>query len=119
MAALCVILVAMVTALSAFVIGWMRVAKRLQPRTALSLAGFVLATFSVMPLIYCFLLAGVHLYTYSPPLFRLYKWGTVLGLVGLILSIGGVFQRNTLRWLAPLLSISMIIVWHLWTIDVT
>lgn len=119
MAVLCVFFAALVTAPSALVIGWIRVGKHMQPRTVLSLAGFILATSSVTPLIYCFLLEGIHRYAYSVPFFRIYKWGTVLGFAGLILSIAGIFQRSTLRWLSPLLSISMIVLWRVWAFDVT
>jgi hypothetical protein len=119
MVGLGVVLATFVAAPSALIIGWVRVAKHAQPRTAASLAGFILATLSLMPLIYCLVLGGLQLQTYVPSLFRAYKWGTVLAVIGLIVSVGGVLQRNSLRWLAPLLSISMIVLWRLWTIDVT
>ena len=112
-------LLAFVAAPSALIIGWMRVTKHAEPRTAASLAGFILGTSSLLPLIYCLTLEGLRLHTYAPSLFRMYELGTVLAVMGLIVSIGGVLQRNSLRWLAPLLSVSMIVLWRLWTIDVT
>jgi hypothetical protein len=119
MAGLCIALAAFVAAPAAVIIGWMRVAKHAQPRTAGSLTGFALGTSSLMPLIYCVVLEGLQLHTYVPALFRVYEWGIVLAVIGLIVSIGGALQRNSLRWVAPLLSVSMIVLWRLWTIDVT
>ena len=119
MVGLCIVLAAFVAATSALIIGWMRVAKHVKPRTPASLAGFILGTSSLMPLIFGLTVEGLQLHTYVPSLFRVYKCGTVLAVIGLIVSIGGVLQRNSLRWLAPLLSISMIVLWRIWTIDVT
>ena len=119
MMGLCIALAAFVAAPSTLVIGWMRVAKHAHPRTAVSLAGFVLGTSSLTPLIYCLTFEGLRLHTYVPSLFRVYQWGTVFAVSGLIVSIGGVLQKNSLRWIAPLLSLSMIVLWRIWTVDVT
>jgi hypothetical protein len=112
-------LAALVAAPSALIIGWMRVAKNTRPCTPVSLAAFILGTSSLLPLVYCLALEGLQLHTYVPSLFRVYQWGTVLAVVGFTISVVGVVQRSSLRWLAPILSISMIVLWRLWTIDVT
>ena len=119
MLGLCIVLAALAAAPSALIIGWMRLAKHAQPRTAASLTGFVLTTSSLLPLVYCLTLDGLRRQTYVPSLFRAYEWGIVLAVIGLVVSIGGIPQRNSLRWLAPLFSVSMIVLWRIWTIDVT
>jgi hypothetical protein len=65
----------------------------------------------------CILLGGLRLY--NPPAFRIYKIGIVLAVVGLVFSIVGIRQKNALRWLAPILSLSMILAWRVLAIDVT
>jgi hypothetical protein len=95
----------------------MRLAKHSQPRTVLSLAGFSFGTSSAMFGLCCILMGGLHLY--NPPLFRIYQLGIVLAVVGLVFSIVGIWQKNTLRWLAPILSLSMILLWRVLAIDVT
>jgi hypothetical protein len=99
--------------------GWRRWLRRPSPQSLLSLlslAGFVLASASAV------LAIGTVLYSlttggfrfYDPTLLKLYRSGLLLGLGGLVFALVGVWNRNSLRWHAPALSLSMLLLWLIW-----
>jgi hypothetical protein len=51
---------------------------------------------------------------YDPTLLKLYRSGLLLGLGGLVFALVGVWNRNSLRWHAPALSLSMLLLWLIW-----
>jgi hypothetical protein len=48
---------------------------------------------------------------YDPLLLRIYRWGAGIALLGFVLSLGGIWRRNTLRWYAPLFSFGVLLFW--------
>lgn len=98
-------------ALPALIIwGWVRWSKHTQPRTLLSilsLIGFTLATASgllgVSSVLYAHAIGGFPFY--DPLLLRIYAWGGMLSLSGIVFGIGGVWRPGPVRWLAPVCSL--------------
>jgi len=100
---------------STIVWGWTRWAKSLRQRSLssfLSLLGLGFATVSAL------LAAGTVIRAiwapfpfYDPTLLRIYRWGLVLALTGILFGIGGLWRRNPLRWLGPISATSMLIFW--------
>jgi hypothetical protein len=95
--------------------GWLRWAKRTEPRTlcsTLSLIGFLLATISGLLAILTFFYAIVIGFRfYDPPLLRIYRWGLLLSLTGFLFAISGVWRTNPLRWHAPASAVGMFLFW--------
>jgi hypothetical protein len=96
--------------------GWARWFGRTQPRTVpviLSLIGFTLATASgllaVSSLVYAHAIGGFPYY--DPRLLRMYRWGGLLSLSGLVFGIAGVWRPGPVRWLAPVCSIGTLLFW--------
>ena len=96
--------------------GWVRWSKRRQPRTLpsiLSLVGFTLATASGLlaasSLLYASAIGGFPFY--DPLLLRIYRWGGVLSLSGIVFGIGGVWRPGPVRWLAPVCSLGTLLFW--------
>jgi hypothetical protein len=98
--------------------GWVRWEKSSQHfewGSALSLVGFVLASAA------CLLGVGTTIYAraiggfpfYDPRLLRIYRWGILLSLLGLLCSVAGIWHRNSIRWHAPLASLGMLVYWFL------
>jgi len=99
--------------------GWMRWMKASKPKTIcsiFSLLGFLFATSSallaVASLTYAHALTNGFPF-YDPRLFRIYRWGALLSTVGFCLGVGGVWRKNSLRWLSPLVSFGMLAFWFL------
>jgi sulfite exporter TauE/SafE len=92
---------------------WSRAERRWSFTSVLSFAGFGLATASAL------LAIGALLYGksiggwpyYDPRLMRIYAWGALLSLSGIILGIGGVWRRNPLRWHAVACALGTLIFW--------
>ncbi len=83
--------------------GWARWTRRKNSITLfsiLSLMGFALATASeliaISMVIYARVTGGFDFY--DPVLMRIYAWGMLLSLVGLILAIVGAWKPSSLRW---------------------
>jgi hypothetical protein len=98
--------------------GWVRWAKRTQPRTAFSImswAGLSLATLSALlaisTLIYAQAIGGFPLY--DPLLLKIYRWGLSISLVGIICAIGGIWRAGPVRWHAPACTAGMLLFWFL------
>ncbi|MBB5345271.1 hypothetical protein HDF10_003262 [Edaphobacter lichenicola] len=99
----------------AFVIGWIRFGKVREPlnlTSVITLCGFVLGSSSALLAISSLYYGHFHNFRYyDPSLLRIYRWGTLLSLLALILSIAGARRGNALRWYAPLCALGMLIFW--------
>lgn len=87
--------------------------KRVDVLYAFSLAGFLFALSSQMLAIASTTYAkeiGGFAY-YAPALMRIFRWGALLALTGLVLSIVGAWRANTLRWHALACSLGMLVFW--------
>lgn len=110
-------LVAIVYALPVvFAWGWVRWVRRPQPRTLpalLSLVGFLLATTSgllaISMLSYAHVIGGFPYY--DPTLLRIYRWGTLLSLSGVLSGLIGLWQPGPLRWHAPACAVGTLLFW--------
>lgn len=99
--------------------GWWRWARgRDQQRhiaSVLSLAGFTTATSSSLlgfgSIVYARAIGGFPFY--DPLLLRIYRWGALLSLAGIALSIAGVKRPGVLRWHALALSLWALFFWVL------
>lgn len=101
---------------AAIVWGWVRWTKRAKERrlpAILSLAGFTLATASALlaisMVLYARAIGGFEYY--DPRLLRIYRWGLLLSLAGVVLGIGGVWRSSPLRWHAPACSAGTLLFW--------
>jgi len=96
--------------------GWVRWAKRGQLQgvfSMLPLAGFSLTTLSGLlaaaSMAYAHMIGGFPFY--DPLLLRIYRWGALLSLVGLLLALGGIARPGALRWHAPVAAAGMFLFW--------
>jgi hypothetical protein len=96
--------------------GWAGWFRRPQPRTLpsiLSLIGLALATASgllaVSSVMYEHAIGGFPFY--DPRLLRIYRWGGLLSLSGIVFGIGGVWRPGPVRWLAPVCSLGTLLFW--------
>src|SRR5882762_5209053 len=96
--------------------GWIRWVKRRTPPTlfsVLSLVAFGLATCSgllaMSSVIYAHAIGGFHFY--DPRLLRIYRWGGMLSLAGIVLGAVGCWRYSPLRWYAPLCAFGMFVFW--------
>lgn len=95
---------------------WVRWLTSRQPESIasrLSLAGHALATLSAVlaagSIIYAHLIGGFPFY--DPRLLRIYRWGALLALAGLLLGVGGCWKRGSLRWQSPLCAFGVLVFW--------
>ena len=98
------------------ILGWRRWLKRresITSLTAVSLVAFSLATCSVLlalaSLIYAYVIGGFPFY--DPRLMRIYRWGLLLSLGGIVLGLIGCRRRSPVRWLAPVCAAAIFIYW--------
>jgi len=95
---------------------WVRWSGLLSWTSALSLAGFVLATCSLLLEIgsagYAIAIGGFR--HYDPRLMRIFAIGLLVSSLGLVLSIAGIWNRNPIRWHAATTSLTMALVWLFW-----
>ncbi len=96
--------------------GWVRWVKRPMLRTlptVLSLTGFSLATASAVLAVttaaYALLVRSFPFY--DPLLMRIYAWGSLLALGGIVLGIAGIWRPNSLRWHAPVSGVCLLVFW--------
>ena len=100
----------------AIVAGWVRWVRHRTsetPFSVLSLSAFGLATCSA------FLAVGSVAYAhaigefpfYDLRLLRIYRWGSLLSLGGVIFGIVGVWRRSPLRWYAPVCAAGTLLFW--------
>lgn len=78
-----------------------------------SLAGFLLASASAVLEIasgtYAQFVNGFRFQ--DPTLLRIYRWGALLALLGLIIGLFGIARNTPLRWKAPALSMVLLLLW--------
>jgi hypothetical protein len=95
--------------------GWLRWTTQPQERTVhsiLSMTGFLLATISALLAISTIAYARVHRFAfYDPSLLRIFGWGALLSLSGIVSSIGGIWRRSSLRWHALASGLAMLVFW--------
>jgi len=96
--------------------GWVRWMWRPKQRnlcSILSLASFSLATASallaVLARIYAFSIGGFPYF--DPRLLKIYRWGILLSLTGILLGISGVWRPSSLRWHAPACAVGTLMFW--------
>lgn len=101
---------------TAMIWGWVRWLKRTQPRSyfsIMSLVGFALATASGLlaaaSVSYAHIIGGFPYY--DPLLLRIYRWGAVLSLSGMVFGLGGVWRPSPLRWHAPTCAVGTLLFW--------
>lgn len=96
------------------VVGWVRWARRRQTGSARpSLAGFSLGTASAL------LALGVMVYEraaggfqfYDPALLRIYRWGLLLSVAGLVFGGVGLRWPGPIRWYAPVAAAGTLLFW--------
>ena len=85
------------------------------PAAFVSLIGFSLATCSALlalgTVIYAGLIGGFSFH--QPLLIRIFIWGGILSLSGIVLGLVGSWRRGPLRWYAPLCAFGMFVFWVL------
>jgi hypothetical protein len=80
--------------------------------SALSLIGFVFATVSAALAVSSAVYAQIHGFPYYDPLLlRIFRWGLLLSLAGILFSIAGVWRKNSLRWHAPVCALGTLAFW--------
>ncbi len=96
--------------------GWVRWARHTKRRTLfsiLSLIGFAFATVSGLLAIssvgYAHVFGGFPFY--DPRLLRIYRWGFLLSLSGIVFGISGVWRLSPLRWHAPACAAGTLVFW--------
>jgi hypothetical protein len=96
------------------VVGWVRWVRRRQiGHTWPSLAGFSLGTASAV------LAVGTTVYAravggfpfYDPSLMRIYRWGLLLSLAGLVFGAVGLRWSGPVRWYAPAAAVGTLLFW--------
>ena len=101
---------------AAIVSGWVHWVRRRQHFTVpstLSLIGFALASPSALLAVSSMVYAqSVHGFAYYDPLLlRIFRWGGLLSLSGLVFAICGIWRPNPLRWYAPGCALGMLLFW--------
>jgi hypothetical protein len=95
--------------------GWVRWVKLPRPGTivsVLSLIGFILATASALLAVLTTAYAQIHHFPYYDPLLlRIFRWGVLLSLCGIVFGISGVWRPSSLRWHAPVSGLGMLAFW--------
>lgn len=95
--------------------GWARWAGQPKSGTVasiLSLVGFSFATASAALAVSSVAYAH-HFGFYDPLLLRIFRWGLLLSLTGILSSIGGVWRQSSLRWHALISGIGTLAFWVL------
>jgi hypothetical protein len=101
---------------AAIVAGWVhwgRFKKRLTVFSALSLIGFTLATASGLLAVSSVVYAqtGHGFPYYDPTLLRIFRWGGLLSLSGIVFGVCGTLRPSPLRWYAPGCAAGMLLFW--------
>lgn len=102
---------------TALIWGWTNWTHQPKPKTLsaiLSLIGFIFATTSAILAVSSVAYAQVHHFPYYDPLLlRIFRWGGLLSLAGLVFGIGGMWRPGSLRWHAPVCGLGMLAVWFI------
>ncbi|MBI3477612.1 MAG: hypothetical protein HY010_17915 [Acidobacteria bacterium] len=101
----------------ALIWGWTRWARQQEQRSVpaiLSLLGFIFATASAVIAVSFAAYAQLHHFPYYDPLLlRIFRWGVLLSLSGILFAIGGVWRSGPLRWHALVCGLGMSAFWLL------
>jgi hypothetical protein len=102
----------------ALVWGWMRWLKQAKKRSLISimsLIGFALATASAMlgalTAVYAKAIGGFPYY--DPTLLRIYRYGVLISLSGIVFGMAGLWRPSALRWHAPVCAVGTLLYWFL------
>jgi hypothetical protein len=102
----------------ALVWGWLRWWKQAKARnlfSIMSLIGLSLATaaalLAVSTAIYAKAIGGFPFY--DPTLLRIYRYGALLSLSGIVFSFAGLWGPSALRWHAPVCSVGTLMYWFM------
>jgi hypothetical protein len=97
--------------------GWARWTGQPKSRTVasiLSLVGFSFATASAALAVSSVAYAQIHHFGfYDPLLLRIFRWGFLLSMTGILFGIGGVWRQSSLRWHAPISGLGTLAFWVL------
>jgi hypothetical protein len=97
--------------------GWARWLTQPKLRTIpaiLSLISFALATAAALLAVSTIAIAQFHHFPYYDPLLlRIFRWGTLLSLGGMVVGVSGVWGRSSLRWHAPVSAAAILTFWIL------
>jgi hypothetical protein len=101
---------------TAIVAGWVNWGRRRQQLTissTLSLIGFALATASALLAVSSIFYAqsGHGFAYYDPLLLRIFRWGGLLSLAGMVFGICGTWRPSLLRWYAPGCALGTLLFW--------
>ena len=100
---------------TAIVAGWVHWGRRRQQLTVfstLSLIGFTLATASALLAVSSLVYAqSAHFAYYDPSLLRIFRWGGLLSLSGVVFGVCGTWRPSPLRWYAPGCALGMLLFW--------
>jgi len=81
----------------------------------MSLIGFAFATASALLAIstevYAKAIGGFTFY--DPTLLRIYRYGALLSLSGIVFSFAGIWRTNALRWFALICSVGTLMYWFM------
>jgi len=78
----------------------------------LSLIGFILATASALLAVSSVVYAQIHGFRYYDPLLlRIFRWGLLLSLAGILFGVAGVWRKNSLRWHTPACALGTLAFW--------
>jgi hypothetical protein len=95
-------------------IRWIGQPKQWSAASCLSLAGLSLATASAILAASSIVYAQIHGFEwYDPLLLKMMLWGLVLSFGGLVLGLGGAWQKSVTRWQTPLASVATAAFWLL------
>lgn len=96
--------------------GWVRWWKQDKTRSVFSifsLIGFAFATASallgVSTAIYAKAIGGFPYY--DPTLLRIYRYGALLSLSGIVFGVAGLWKPSALRWHAPVCAVGTLLYW--------
>jgi hypothetical protein len=74
--------------------------------------GFILATASALLAVLTTGYAQIHHFPYYDPLLlRIFRWGVLLSLCGIVFGIGGAWRPSPLRWHSPVSGLGMLAFW--------
>ena len=97
--------------------GWKRWASQPKLRTIpsiLFIIGFIFATTSALLAVSTIALAQVHHFAfYDPLLLRMFKWGFLLSLAGILFGVSGIWRSSSIRWHSPVSGLGMLTFWFI------
>ena len=96
---------------------WSRRPRQKNPFATISFIAFSIGSVSSLLLIVTVLWSLIRggFAWYDPVLLRIFAIGLLLSILALVISLGGVWKANPLRWHAPALSLGMLLIWAIWT----